>query len=503
MTITRSVPTSTVAGARDGILQVLFAEWTKLRSVRRWVISLVAAGMVSVALSMLAAAGGSTDVNQHPDFVTGPKGQPVADNFSFVHLPATGDVTITARVATQANSDAWANAGVMIKASTRSGSQYAAVLRTPRHGVRMQSNFTTDIPADADGAPRWLRLTRHGADIAGYESTDGVAWHRIGTTTLHGLAPTAEVGFYVSSPPRILIKRAAGSTSVGATPTEGRASFDNVRLTGVGAPATPSWRTDDIHGPSDVGPKPVSGDTPARAVHGLTEANGTFTVTGSGKIGPNAPDDDPVSIALFGVIGGLIVICAVAVLSITSEYRRGMIRSTLTASPRRGRVLAAKAIVVGATAFTIGLVSGAVALLVSQPVLRDHGFAAPAFPPVSLLDGAVLRAVILTAAVVAALAVFSVGVGTIMRHSAAAITTVLALVLVPVIASSAMSAGPALWMMRLTPAGGLATQRAKPPTRTLVEPWAMLSPWAGLAVVCAYAAVSMIAAWWLVRRRDA
>jgi hypothetical protein len=121
----------------------------------------------------------------------------------------------------------------------------------------------------------------------------------------------------------------------------------------------------------------------------------------------------------------------------------------------------------------------------------------------SLFDGAVLRAVILTAAFVAALAVFSVGIGTIMRQSAPAITTVLALVLVPVVASSALPATAALWMMRLTPAGGLATQRAKPPTTTLVEPWSMLSPWAGLAVVCAYAAISMLAAWWLVRRRDA
>jgi ABC-type transport system involved in multi-copper enzyme maturation permease subunit len=122
---------------------------------------------------------------------------------------------------------------------------------------------------------------------------------------------------------------------------------------------------------------------------------------------------------------------------------------------------------------------------------------------VSLFDGPVLRAVILTAAFVAALAVFSVGVGTILRHSAVAITTVLALVLVPVVASAAMPATPALWMMRLTPAGGLATQRAKPPTATLAEPWAMLSPWTGIAVVCAYAAVSMIAAWWVLRRRDA
>ena len=43
---------------------------------------------------------------------------------------------------------------------------------------------------------------------------------------------------------------------------------------------------------------------------------------------------------------------------ITAEYRRGLIRTTLAASPRRGRVLAAKAIVIGAVTFAAGLAGG-------------------------------------------------------------------------------------------------------------------------------------------------
>jgi regulation of enolase protein 1 (concanavalin A-like superfamily) len=503
MTTATTKATATVAANRDGFLRLLFAEWTKLRSVRRWVIALVAAGIVTVGLSLLASAGGRADYNEHPNFVTGPNGQPVADDFHFVHQPSTGNATITVRVASQQDSDAWAGAGVMIKESTRSGSAYAAILVTPRHGVRMQSNFTTDIAAHADGLPRWLRLTRAGTTITGYTSTDGATWQKVGTVRVHALPTTAEIGLFVSSPPKVIIKRAAGSTSVGEQPTRGLATFDNVTVHGVDASPTSTWRSDDIHGPPQGAAVDPQLNKVGRDAGGMTEADGAFTVTGYGKIGPNAPDDDPVSIALFGVIGGLIVIVAVAVLFITSEYRRGMIRTTLAASPRRGRALAAKAIVVGSTAFVIALFSGAVAFLVCQPVLRGHGFAAPAFPPVSLFDGPALRAVILTAAFVAVLAVLSVGVGTIMRHSAAAITTVLALVLVPVIASAAMPATPALWTMRLTLAGGFATQRAKPPTAALAEPWAMLSPWTGLAVVCAYAAAAMIGAWWLLRRRDA
>jgi hypothetical protein len=57
--------------------------------------------------------------------------------------------------------------------------------------------------------------------------------------------------------------------------------------------------------------------------------------------------------------------------------------------------------------------------------------------------------------------------------------------------------------MQLTPAGGLATQRAKPPTVMLVDPSAMINPWSGLAVACLYAAAALAGAWWLLCRRDA
>ena len=57
--------------------------------------------------------------------------------------------------------------------------------------------------------------------------------------------------------------------------------------------------------------------------------------------------------------------------------------------------------------------------------------------------------------------------------------------------------------MLLTPRGGFATQRALPPTNLLAEPWSMISPWAGLGVVCAYTAAALGLAYWLLRRRDA
>src|SRR5258708_34293547 len=58
---------------------------------------------------------------------------------------------------------------------------------------------------------------------------------------------------------------------------------------------------------------------------------------------------------------------------ITAEYRRGLIRTTLTASPRRGRVLAAKAIVIGSGTFVAGLVAAAAAVSFGAPLGRGRG----------------------------------------------------------------------------------------------------------------------------------
>nr|BFE73745.1 hypothetical protein GCM10020092_070460 [Actinoplanes digitatis] len=235
----------------------------------------------------------------------------------------------------------------------------------------------------------------------------------------------------------------------------------------------------------------------------MTEANGTYTLTGTGKIGPEIPPDDMVQISLFGVLAGLMALIAVSVLFATSEYRRGMIRTTFLASPRRGRVLAAKALVLGAVTYVVGLAAAAAAFLITQPILREHGFAPPAFAKESLTDPAVVRALLLTAAFMTAVAVFSLALGTIMRRSAAAITTVIVLVILPVIVGSLLQAAPARWLMHVTLAGGFATQRAKPPSDTLVEPWSMIGPWTGLTVAGAYAGGALLLAWWLLRRRDA
>jgi ABC-2 family transporter protein len=481
-----------------GFRQLLRAEWTKLRSVRRWVLALVAVVLLSVGFGLFGAANTDTNANEFPDFVVGPNGRPVTDEFEFVHQPLAGDGTLVARVASQDDSHEWASAGVMIKDGVRPGARYAALLVTPRHGVRLSANFDPDV-AGSDGgtAPRWLKLTRAGSAVTGYESSDGVTWREVGSVDVGELPSTVQAGVFVSSPPKITVKRSAGSTSVGGRGTVGTATFDNVRVeSATGAGQAAAWTGDEVR-------NPVPGKPGAAVVYRWSETSGVFTVSGSGEIGPRESPDDMVQSALFGILIGLIVIAAIGVLYVTSEFKRGMIRTTFAVTPHRGAVLAAKAVVLGVTAFVLGLVASLASFLLGLPLLKSNGFAPPAYPTPSLSEGPVLRAVILTAAFVALVALLGLGLGATMRRSAGAITTVLTLVILPTFVAIALPSAAAEWLMRLTPAGGFAAQRAKPPSVWLAEPWSMLGPWEGLGVVAAYAAAALLAGGWLLRRRDA
>lgn len=129
----------------------------------------------------------------------------------------------------------------------------------------------------------------------------------------------------------------------------------------------------------------------------------------------------------FGVLLGSICVITLGVLVITSEYGTGMIRTTLTACPSRARVLAAKSVVF----FTLALVlttlaTTVVALANSATLASGHG----ATPPTS--DDWV-RATLGSGLYVALLGLLALAVGALLRHSAGAITTMLGVVLLPLL----------------------------------------------------------------------
>jgi ABC-type transport system involved in multi-copper enzyme maturation permease subunit len=399
----------------------------------------------------------------------------------------------------------WSKAGILIKDGTRPGSAYAAMMVTGSHGVRMQDNFTRDTagrPGTVSAAsPRWLRLTRSGDTLTGYDSADGTRWTQVGTATLAGLPATAQIGLFAASPgyQHVTSQSFTGSSATGG-PTQATGVFDHVSV--QGASPGGAWTA------SQVG----SSDYPEEAQFGeFHQSGGTFTVAGSGDIAPavrGGMGDAGTSIekTLTGAFAGLIAMVVVGTMFITAEYRRGLIRLTLAASPRRGRVLAAKAIVIGAVTFVAGLAAAAVAVPLGERFLRENG---NFISPVTTLTEA--RVMAGTAALLAVAAILALGVGAVLRRSAGAVTAVIAAIVLPYILATGgfLPAGASEWLVRVTPAAAFAIQQTSPQypqvsaAYTPSTGYYPLAPWAGFAVLCAWAALALGLAVFLLRRRDA
>jgi ABC-type transport system involved in multi-copper enzyme maturation permease subunit len=210
---------------------------------------------------------------------------------------------------------------------------------------------------------------------------------------------------------------------------------------------------------------------------------------------------------LLGAFGGLIAVIVVAALFMTAEHRRGLLRVTFTAVPGRGRVLAAKAIVIGSVTFAAGLAGSTFAVLLGERLLRSNG--AFVLPVGTLTE---IRAVAGTAALLAVAAVLALAVGTILRHGAGAVTAVVTVMVVPYFFASPLSvlpAGVADWLLRVTPAAAFAVQQTTPRYPQVSAPYTPgngyfpLPPWAGFAVLCGYTVLALGLAAVLLRRRDA
>lgn len=209
----------------------------------------------------------------------------------------------------------------------------------------------------------------------------------------------------------------------------------------------------------------------------------TLLVTGTAAEGT---ETDPLQLRLAGAYLGQMAVVALGVLAIGSEFTSGMIRTTFVATPRRHRVLAAKAAVVGGLVLAAGL--GACGL--------SYGLGGDV-PGVSV--ALAVRGIAGTAVYYAALALLSLAIGTILRHSAAAISIVFALLWVPLIVINLVPMETGLKIARLCPMfAGLSIQRTVEVADSIP-----IAPGVGLALVCGYAATALALAFWLIGRRDA
>ncbi|MFV5998912.1 hypothetical protein ACNPQM_43025 [Streptomyces sp. NPDC056231] len=371
----------------------------------------------------------------------------------------------------------WAKAGIIIKDGISQGSSYAALMLSGSHGVRMQYDYRRDT-AGSDGgvstkSPRWLRLTRSGDTITGYESADGERWAKVGTAQLPRLPKTVQVGLFAASPGDLTLRPVGlGGATEEVRFTQAAGVFDNVGLKGA---ASGGWRKDA------VGEMNRTDWEKCHKASGAVEEGGTITINGTGDIGPGGAEDGgrPVGRTLGGLPLGLLIVLVVAVRFATSEYR---------GAPVTRRVLAAEAVVVGAVTFVTGLLAVGIVIPVGVAILKGNGISVIG---VSALTG--VRVVVGTAAVLALAAMLALG--TLLRRAWLAILVAVLVIAVPYVVTSfpLLADGLSQWLLRVTPAAGFAAQQTLIEYPQVVAHYAPsagyfpLPPWAGVAVLCAYA----------------
>lgn len=188
---------------------------------------------------------------------------------------------------------------------------------------------------------------------------------------------------------------------------------------------------------------------------------------------------------------GVAPLTVLGVLAFTSEYGTGLIRTTFTAVPRRGRVLAAKALVAGAAALVTGegLAFGCFGLTQALVGARHGGL--------SLAHPGVLPAVLAAGLVLPACTLVGLAAGAIVRHTAGAIAAALTVVYLLAALSLAL---PAPWGTRL----GRFTMPFAAFQLISLHPHAGLLPsWASLLVLLAWPAAALALAATALARRDA
>ena len=507
----------------------LHAEWTKLRTVRGWVVALACAALAVVGLGLLLTGERGSCGREGPQSAcvlpVGPGGEEVIDNFTFVHRTLAGDGTITVRLneltgmlprrpglggpeqgggapqpagsgneGGQPGLAPWAKGGLIIKDGTRPGSAYAAIMVTGTHGVRMQHDYVHDTagPPAAAGTPRWLRLTRAGETITGEQSADGTTWTVVDTVRLPGLPATVQAGTFATSPQYTwILGGGRGVSGAMGGPSRATATFDSLELRGT--LPSPGWTRTEVGG----------------AGQAEQEQPGTsFQVEGSGDIAPATSGisgiGTTVSRTLAGTFAGLVIVVVVAAMTMTAEYRRGMIRTTAAAVPRRGRILLAKAAVLGAVTFVPGVLAAGIVIVLGQRALRDHGvYVHPASA------GTELRLAVGTGLLLAGAAVLALALGALLRRGVHAVAAGTVVVVLPyLLAMTVLPPEPAQWLLRVTPAAAFAVQQTAvsyPQVDDYLIPvngYFPLPPWAGLAVLAGWAVLALGLAVVATKRRD-
>jgi ABC-2 type transport system permease protein len=209
-------------------------------------------------------------------------------------------------------------------------------------------------------------------------------------------------------------------------------------------------------------------------------------------IASGAAGDPPGAFITWGMMIAQVTAIVLGTMAVTGEYGTGMIRATLAATPRRGAVLAAKAIVLSATLYVVGTVTAFAGWFGGNFFLDRQGIG------LALGDDGVLRALLGSGLYLAGLGLFAAALGVLVRHTAAVLSTVLGLVFVVGNMAWLLPGTVGEWIAKLMPGNagsGVAMAASFNPK--------LLSPWTGFAVFAGEVAVLLTVALVVFRRRDA
>lgn len=220
------------------------------------------------------------------------------------------------------------------------------------------------------------------------------------------------------------------------------------------------------------------------------------TTIGATQDAPEAQMDlfDPILFSLPGAVFTLILLSVLAVMFVSSEYSSGMIRLTLTVTPRRWRILAAKALIIGVVTLVVGTVATVGMFLVAQALFASYDL-----PNVGLDDPDALRAVVGISLTSPLFPLIGLAFGFVLRSTAGAITAVLGVLFLPDIIAPLL---PAWWQENVLVYLPGAASDAISIGHLEQLPFALeLEP--AIAVVVAWTVGFLLLAWVALTRRDA
>ncbi|MFM9371085.1 ABC transporter permease [Streptomyces sp. Da 82-17] len=208
----------------------------------------------------------------------------------------------------------------------------------------------------------------------------------------------------------------------------------------------------------------------------------TFATVGRAEA--DNPGAEPVFGAFYALNFGQIAAISFGATALSSEYLNGALRVSLAAVPRRTRFYAAKIAVTGGLALAVGLVTSFASFLLGQSFLGSYA--------IGLDHPGALRACFGAGIYLALMALLAAGLATVLRSGVAVLGILIPFVLIVSFVVGDVAGGAAQF---LPDRAGQQILHA--------DPAGHLGPWSGLAVCAAWAAASVLAGWWTLRRRDA